>query len=87
MSSLRIVFVTGLSGAGLSQAIKSFEDLGFYCIEHLPPAVLDGAIEALERSQARDVAIALDMRSGAELETQARRSIASRKPTTRGCSF
>jgi RNase adapter protein RapZ len=67
MSSLRIVFVTGLSGAGLSQAIKSFEDLGFYCIEHLPPAVLDGAIEALERSQARDVAIALDMRSGAEL--------------------
>ncbi|MBV9057153.1 MAG: RNase adaptor protein RapZ, partial [Candidatus Eremiobacteraeota bacterium] len=29
---MRIVFVTGLSGAGLSQAIKSFEDLGFYCI-------------------------------------------------------
>ncbi|HYL27327.1 MAG TPA: RNase adapter RapZ [Candidatus Nitrosotalea sp.] len=67
MSSLRIVFVTGLSGAGLSQAIKSFEDLGFYCIEHLPPAVLDGAIETLERSEVRDVAIALDLRSGAEL--------------------
>ncbi len=62
MSSLRIVFVTGLSGAGLSQAIKSFEDLGFYCIEHLPPVVLDGAIAALERSDVRDVAIALDLR-------------------------
>jgi UPF0042 nucleotide-binding protein len=67
MSSRRIVFVTGLSGAGLSQAIKSFEDLGFYCIEHLPPAVLDGAIAALERSHASDVAIALDLRSGGEL--------------------
>lgn len=67
MSSLRIVFVTGLSGAGLSQAIKSFEDLGFYCIEHLPPVVLDGTITALERSLVREVAIALDLRSGAEL--------------------
>ncbi|HMF28633.1 MAG TPA: RNase adapter RapZ, partial [Candidatus Cybelea sp.] len=67
MGSLRIVFVTGLSGAGLSQAIKSFEDLGFYCIEHLPPVVLDAVIPALERSPARDVAIALDLRSGDEL--------------------
>lgn len=67
MGALRIVFVTGLSGAGLSQAIKSFEDLGFYCIEHLPPVVLDTVIPALERSSARDVAIALDLRSGNEL--------------------
>lgn len=67
MSSLRIVFVTGLSGAGLSQAVKSFEDLGFYCIEHLPPAVLGGAIEALERTDVRNVAIALDLRSNSEL--------------------
>jgi UPF0042 nucleotide-binding protein len=63
MGSLRIVFVTGLSGAGLSQAIKSFEDLGFYCIEHLPPVVLDAVIPALERSSAREVAVALDLRS------------------------
>jgi RNase adapter protein RapZ len=67
MSSLQIVFVTGLSGAGVSQAMKSFEDLGFYCIEHLPPVALDGAIAALERSSMRDVAIALDLRSDAEL--------------------
>jgi RNase adapter protein RapZ len=67
MSSLRIVFVTGLSGAGLSQAIKSFEDLGFYCIEHLPAAVLGDATATLEQSQVHDVAIALDLRSGAEL--------------------
>jgi RNase adapter protein RapZ len=67
MGSLRIVFVTGLSGAGLSQAVKSFEDLGFYCIEHLPPAVLESAIAALERAIVRDVAIALDLRGSAEL--------------------
>lgn len=67
MSSLRIVFVTGLSGAGLSQAIKSLEDLGFYCIEHLPPVALDGVVAALEGSPVRDVAIALDLRSGAQL--------------------
>ncbi len=63
MGLLRIVFVTGLSGAGLSQAIKSFEDLGFYCVEHLPPVVLDSAVTALEASDVRDVAIALDVRS------------------------
>ena len=67
MSSLRIVFVTGLSGAGSSQAIKSFKDLGFYCIEHLPPAVLDGAVSALERSAVREAAIALDLRGDGAL--------------------
>jgi RNase adapter protein RapZ len=67
MGSLRIVFVTGLSGAGLSQAIKSFEDLGFYCIEHLPPVVLDAAVAALEGSNVRDAAVALDLRSDAHL--------------------
>ncbi|HZV77064.1 MAG TPA: RNase adapter RapZ [Candidatus Babeliales bacterium] len=67
MGSLRVVFVTGLSGAGLSQAMKSFEDLGFYCIEHLPPAVLGGTIAALERSAVRDAAIALDLRSDGAL--------------------
>jgi len=67
MGSLRIVFVTGLSGAGLSQAIKSFEDLGFYCIEHLPPVVLESALVALQNSAVRDVAIALDVRSDGHL--------------------
>ena len=65
--SPRIVFVTGLSGAGSSQAMKSFEDLGFYCIEHLPPAVLDAAVTSLQRSELRDVAIALDVRGDGRL--------------------
>jgi UPF0042 nucleotide-binding protein len=67
MSPLRIVFVTGLAGAGQSQAIKSFEDLDFYCIEHLPPVALDAAVAALEEAGARDVAIALDVRGDERL--------------------
>jgi len=62
MSLSRLVFVTGLSGAGQSQAIKSFEDLGFYCVEHLPPVVLPATVAALERAGTDNVAIALDVR-------------------------
>jgi RNase adapter protein RapZ len=67
MSQPRVVFVTGPSGAGQSQAMKSFEDLGFYGIEHLPPAVLDNAISALGAAGVTDVAIALDLRGGRNL--------------------
>jgi RNase adapter protein RapZ len=67
MNPPRVVFVAGPSGAGQSQAMKSFEDLGFYCIEHLPPMMLDTAIESLARAGIRDIAIALDVRAGRNL--------------------
>ncbi len=67
MKSLRIVFVAGLSGAGSSQAIKSFQDLGFYSIEHLPPVALDDVVRALESTEIEEVAVALDLRSGGAL--------------------
>ncbi len=47
--------------------MKSFEDLGFYCIEHLPPMMLDAGIESLARAGIRDIAIALDVRAGRNL--------------------
>jgi UPF0042 nucleotide-binding protein len=47
--------------------MKSFEDLGFYGIEHLPPAVLDTAVDALGAAGVTDVAIALDLRGGRNL--------------------
>lgn len=64
MSTARVVFVTGLSGAGKSQAIKTFEDLGFYCIEHLPPAALDETLRVLDAASIDDVALTLDERGG-----------------------
>jgi RNase adapter protein RapZ len=67
MSTARVVFVTGLSGAGKSQAIKTFEDLGFYCIEHLPPAALDETLHVLDAAQVRDVALTLDERGVEQL--------------------
>jgi RNase adapter protein RapZ len=74
MSPPRVIFVTGLSGAGQSQAIKSFEDLGFYCVEHLPPVALAETYTALERAGAEHVAIALDVR-GSEALGDARAAI------------
>jgi RNase adapter protein RapZ len=59
MSAARIVFVTGLSGAGKSQAMKTFEDLGFQCVEHLPPAALSATLHALDATRADEIAISL----------------------------
>lgn len=63
----RIVFVTGLSGAGKSQTMKTFEDLGFYCVDNLPPALVAATLSLLEQAQVRRVALALDVRSGGVL--------------------
>ncbi|NIM07370.1 MAG: RNase adapter RapZ [Armatimonadetes bacterium] len=46
----RLVIVTGLSGAGKSEVIRCFEDLGFYCVDNLPPALLVRFAELCERS-------------------------------------
>jgi RNase adapter protein RapZ len=67
MSAARIVFVTGLSGAGKTQAMKCFEDLGFYCMEHLPPAALDETLHVLDAARIEDVAVTLDAQGNALL--------------------
>jgi UPF0042 nucleotide-binding protein len=60
----RLVIVTGLSGAGKSQAMKSFEDFGFACLDNAPPVLAVPFINlALEAGQ-RDGALALDVRTG-----------------------
>lgn len=63
----RLVFVTGLSGAGKSQAMKTLEDLGFYCVDNLPPKLTPQTLSLLKDAQVREVAIALDVRSGGTL--------------------
>ncbi len=46
-SSVRptVVVVTGLSGAGKTQALNALEDLGFFCIDNLPTALAPQAVE------------------------------------------
>lgn len=42
----RIVIVTGLSGAGKSNALQAFEDAGYYCVDNLPPRMVPAVMEA-----------------------------------------
>jgi UPF0042 nucleotide-binding protein len=62
---VELVVITGLSGAGRSEAIHTFEDLGYFCIDNLPPALLSQLVEmtTLPGSRIRRVAVVCDMRS------------------------
>src|SRR5207253_11059659 len=64
MNELRLVVVTGLSGSGKSTAIKVLEDLGFYCIDNLPVALIPRFVEVWESSdeEVQRVALGLDVR-------------------------
>jgi len=63
----RFVIVTGLSGAGKTQAIRYFEDLGFFCVDNLPPALITKFAELCAHSCGRvgRVAVVTDARGGA----------------------
>jgi UPF0042 nucleotide-binding protein len=50
--TLQLVVVTGMSGAGRSTALRVFEDLGHFCVDNIPPALIPQLIELLERGEA-----------------------------------
>ncbi len=63
---IKIVIVTGMSGAGKTVAIQSFEDLGYFTMDNMPPALLPKLIELIHSSQDQNkLAIVVDMRSRA----------------------
>jgi RNase adapter protein RapZ len=66
VADLQLVIVTGLSGAGKSNAMKVFEDLGFYCVDNLPPALLPKFADLCLQSEGRvrHTALGLDIRGG-----------------------
>jgi RNase adapter protein RapZ len=61
---LHLVVITGMSGAGKTVAVQSFEDLGFFCIDNLPPILLPKFAELLEQSKGnlQKVALVFDLR-------------------------
>ena len=65
----RFVVVTGMSGAGKSQAIRALEDLGYYCVDNLPilliPSLADLALAT--DGDARRAAVVVDVREGRSL--------------------
>ncbi len=63
MKNVDFVIITGLSGAGKTQAMKALEDLYFFCIDNLPPALVPRLVEMHGQSQTdRQYAIAIDIR-------------------------
>jgi RNase adapter protein RapZ len=62
---VQIVLVSGLSGSGKSIAIAVLEDIGFYCVDNLPLAMLQPLVDYLTREGHTRIAIAIDARSSA----------------------
>ncbi|MDD2510202.1 MAG: RNase adapter RapZ [Syntrophomonas sp.] len=62
---LQILIITGLSGAGKTQAINCLEDIGFYCVDNLPPALLFKFVElSMQSAGIKKVALVIDVRGG-----------------------
>jgi RNase adapter protein RapZ len=70
----RIVIITGLSGAGKSNALQAFEDAGYFCIDNLPPRMIPAVMETTAQGNGGPdgVVVVVDMRGrryfGEELE-------------------
>jgi len=64
---LELIVITGLSGAGRTQAMQSLEDQGFFCVDNLPPTFLVKFAELCAQSQGKvsKAAIVCDLRGGA----------------------
>jgi UPF0042 nucleotide-binding protein len=60
---VQFVIVTGISGSGKSLALRIFEDLGYYCVDNVPPALIPQLAELCD-GQAERVACVTDVRAG-----------------------
>ena len=63
---MRFIIVTGLSGAGKTEATRSLEDMGYFCVDNLPPKLIPKFAEACVQSQGKidKVALVVDIRGG-----------------------
>uniref|UniRef100_UPI003FF0AD73 RNase adapter RapZ n=1 Tax=Enterocloster sp. TaxID=2719315 RepID=UPI003FF0AD73 len=66
---MKLVIVTGMSGAGKTIALKMLEDIGFYCVDNLPISLVDKFVQLVSGgTDIKKTALGLDIRSGEELE-------------------
>lgn len=67
---MRMVIVTGLSGAGMSTALNMFEDMGYYCVDNMPISLIAKFAELVYANENgySNVALGVDIRSGKGLE-------------------
>lgn len=66
--SIRLIIITGLSGAGKSHALNCFEDLGYYSVDNMPPTLIPKFAELFVQSENKKVALVCDMRGAAFFE-------------------
>ncbi len=67
---MKLVIVTGMSGAGKTVALKMMEDMGYYCVDNLPIPLIEKFAELAlgsNQGQSNQVALGIDIRSGQEL--------------------
>jgi UPF0042 nucleotide-binding protein len=63
---MRLVIITGLSGAGKTEAVRSLEDLGFFCVDNLPPVLISKFAELCYQTGGKidKIALVIDIRGG-----------------------
>lgn len=64
--AFQLEIITGMSGAGKSQVIHALEDLGYYCVDNLPPTLIPKFAELIDQSRGKinQVALVIDIRGG-----------------------
>ncbi len=66
MEAARLVIISGLSGAGRTEAMRVFEDLGYFCVDNLPPNLAAKFAELIQKSpDVKGAALVMDVRGGA----------------------
>jgi len=69
VDSLQLVILTGMSGAGKTVAMQSFEDMGYFCVDNMPPSLLPKFWELVKESgKLTKIALVIDLRSRAFFE-------------------
>jgi UPF0042 nucleotide-binding protein len=64
-----LVIISGMSGAGKASALKTFEDLGYYCVDNLPVGLISNFAElVLDSLEIQRAALVVDIREGARLD-------------------
>lgn len=62
---MKVIIITGLSGAGKTQAMDCLEDMGYYCIDNMPPALIKSFIDLTANGKGIDkAAFVIDVRGG-----------------------
>ena len=67
---MRLVIVTGMSGAGKSSALKMLEDMGYFCVDNLPIPLLTRVVEMFSEpdEEVKKIALGIDVRGGQDFD-------------------